>query len=345
MEDTRAKHKENVKKTKYKWLKVVGIVFFAVMIIAGAAVGYFFNRMANLAESAQHQLERGEHSEKRQQAVNPGKDNFSVLFLGLDDRGGSLRGRTDAILVATFNKEDGTIKMLNIPRDSRVEIVGRDRYDKINHAHAFGGLDMTVDTVENLLNIPVDYFVKLNFDAFLEIIDALGGIDVEVPFTFTEMDSYDRKGAITLNEGWQTLNGEEALAFARMRKSDPRGDLGRGDRQKQILEAVIKKGTSFSTITRVDDVLQSIETNLSTNFSFGNMLSLHSYGANLRNIESLSIKGSNLTLNRIYYYELNEQSLAEVSNTLQVHLGLIEEEVTEELIEEEIDYSEEKTVQ
>ncbi|MCT8140337.1 LCP family protein [Anaerobacillus sp. CMMVII] len=323
MANSRIDFKDTKKKQKRsKIFKFIGFTFFALFIVAGAAVGYFVNKMANLAESAQHDLDRGAHSEKRDRAVNPSKDNFSVLFLGLDDRDGSLKGRTDALLLATFNKNERTIKMVNVPRDARVEIPGRDRMDKINHAHAFGGLDLTIDTVENLFDIPVDYFVKLNFDAFLEIVDALGGIEVDVPFTFSEMNSKDRKGSITIHEGIQTLNGEEALAFARMRKSDPRGDLGRGDRQKQIIEAIIRKGATFSSITKFEDVMNGVESNLSTNFSFGNMLSLHNYSSSLNNIESLTIKGDNLTLNRIYYYELNPESLAEVSSTLRIHLGL-----------------------
>ncbi|WNF37332.1 LCP family protein [Bacillaceae bacterium IKA-2] len=323
MENNRNEYKQRVKKKKrFKRLKMTALLFLALFIVSGAAVGYFLNKMANLTASAQHELERGEHSDKRDQAVNPSKDNFSVLFLGLDDRDGSLKGRTDAILLATFNKDESTIKMINIPRDSRVEIPGRVNLDKINHAHAFGGLDMTVATVENLFDIPVDYFVKLNFDAFIEIIDALGGIEVDVPFTFQEMDSNDRKSAITLTEGLQNLNGEEALAFARMRKKDPRGDIGRGERQQQILAAIIKKGSSFSTIARFDDLMDSVETNLSTNLSFGNILSLHSYSSGLKEIESLSLKGNDLTDNRIYYYELEEDSVAQISATLRNHLDI-----------------------
>lgn len=323
MEKKREDYKNQVKKSrKFRVLKTTGLLFLALFIVSGAGVGYFFNKMANLTASAQQELERGEHSEKRAQPINPNKDNFSVLFLGLDDRDGSLKGRTDALLLATFNKDEGTIKMISIPRDSRVEIPGRVNLDKINHAHAFGGLDMTIATVENLFDIPIDYFVKLNFDAFIEVIDALGGIEVEVPFTFEEMDSIDQKSAITLNEGLQNLNGEEVLAFARMRKKDPRGDIGRGERQQQVLAAIIKKGASFSTLTKFDDVLASIETNLATNLSFGNILSLHSYSSGLKDIESLSLKGNDLTHNRIYYYELEEDSVADISATLRNHLGI-----------------------
>lgn len=154
------------------------------------------------------------------------------------------------------------------------------------------------------------------------VIDALGGIEVEVLFTFEEMDSIDQKSAITLNEGLQNLNGEEALAFARMRKKDPRGDIGRGERQQQVLAAIIKKGASFSTLTKFDDVLASIETNLATNLSFGNILSLHSYSSGLKDIESLSLQGADVTIKGIYYYELDNDPVKEVSEVFREHLKL-----------------------
>lgn len=300
--------------------KSIILLVIALLIIGGGTLAYLFFKVENVTAGAQQELERGERSEIRETAVNPSKDNISILFLGLDDRDGSLKGRTDAILLATFNKEAGSVKLLSIPRDSRVEIVGRDRLDKINHAHAFGGLDMTVATVENLLDIPIDYFVKLNFDSFIEIIESLGGVEVEVPFTFTEMDIDDRHDAITINEGMQILNGQEALAYARMRHKDPRGDIGRGERQQQILAAIIKKSASFSTITKFDEILESVKRNLATNLSFGNILSLHSYRSGLNNIETINFEGGNAMIDGVYYYELEAESVKQVSSTLREHL-------------------------
>ncbi|MGO4888786.1 LCP family protein [Anaerobacillus sp. MEB173] len=311
------------KQRRFRKFKRILITFgLLCFIFLGGGAGYFTYKAANITSGASQELERGEKSEKRVQAVSPSKDNISILFLGVDDRDETLSGRTDAMILATFNKEENTIKMLSIPRDSRVEIVGRDRYDKINHAHAFGGLDMTVDTVENLFDIPVDYYAKLNFQAFIEIVDSLDGIEIDVPFTFSEMDSSDNQGAITLYEGTQLLNGEEALAYARMRKLDPTGDIGRGERQQEIIAAIIRKGASISSITKYDDVLDSIGNHLATNLSFGNILSLHSYASSLTNIESLTLEGINGRINGIYYYELNETNVNEISTELKEHLGI-----------------------
>ncbi|MCD8503274.1 MAG: LCP family protein [Bacillaceae bacterium] len=247
---------------------------------------------------------------------------MSILFLGLDSREGDLTGRTDAMVLATFNPSDKSIKMLNIPRDSMVEIPGRVRPDKINHAHAFGGLDLTINTVENLLDIPVDYFVSLNFDAFMEIIDALGGITIYSDRTFTERDN-GTYGTITIHQGEQRLNGQEALAYVRMRKSDPRGDLGRGDRQKEVIEAIVDEAASFSSITRFNPIMDSLGSNIKTNLSFSHMISMHTYASQLNNVESLSFEGDNHTENGIYYYKLREESVLEISNILKMHLNMI----------------------
>ncbi|MBU9721745.1 MULTISPECIES: LCP family protein [Bacillaceae] len=327
MAQLRTEYKKTTKK-KSSWKKVILYTFLAFFILGGGAVAYFASSIASVFSQNQIILDRGDRSDLRDAAVNPSSDPVSVLFLGLDTRDGDLRGRTDAMVLATFNPEEGTIKMLNIPRDSRVDVIGANRVDKINHAHAFGGVDMTLDTVENLLGIPVDYFVSLNFDAFMEIIDELGGITVNSPMTFTEKDNATY-GTITIHEGEQRLNGEEALAYVRMRKSDPRGDLGRGERQKEVIEAIIKEAASFSSITNFNSLMDSVERNLNTNITFGNIVSMHSYASGLSDIESLSFEGDDYREGGIYYYKIRDESLQEIQEILQVHLGLKEPEVME----------------
>lgn len=311
------------KQRRQKWIKAMFISFFVFFIIAGSIFAYFAFRVQNVTSSSP-ELVRGVKSEMREEAVKPSQDNISILFLGVDDRDGTLQGRTDALILATFNPEEGTIKMVSIPRDSLVEIPGRMNPDKINHAHAYGGIDLAIETVEKLFDIPVDYYVRLNFTAFIEIVDALGGVEIEVPFTFSEIDSQDRQNAITLYEGVHTLNGEEALAFARMRKHDPTGDIGRGSRQQEVIKAIIKKAATVSSITKYGEVLDSLENHLTTNISFTNMLALHKYSDSLGEIESFTLEGESTSINGVYYYDLIDESLENVKYELKVHLGLIE---------------------
>src|SRR5699024_210933 len=140
----------------------------------------------------------------RDKIVDPKFDNVSVLIMGVDasdKRENAETARTDTLMLATLNKDAKSVKLLSIPRDSYVYIPEVGYETKINHAHAYGGHKAAIDTVENLLNIPVDYYVKVNFEAFIDVVDAIDGITVDVPYDFREQDSTDKANAIQLFEG------------------------------------------------------------------------------------------------------------------------------------------------
>lgn len=315
-------------KKRTKILLLIFIPLLLLLVGMAAYASYLTNTAKNVVEGSQHKLNSRKLEDKsklRLKKVDPRIDNISILFLGIDDSSENIFSgatRTDAMILATFNEKEKSIKMVSIPRDSRVELVGRDRMDKITHAHAFGGIDMTVNTVEKLFNLPVDYYVRLNFDAFIEIIDALGGIAIDVPFDIVEQNSQREKNSIKIQKGYQILNGEEALAFARTRKYD--GDFERGQRQQEILKAIINKGLSIKSVTKYGDVLKSIGDNLTTNMSFEEMLAFHDYayeGSNI-NIEMLSLSGKSARIKGVYYYILNDEHLEDVKSKLRQHLAL-----------------------
>lgn len=107
-----------------------------------------------------------------------------MLMLGVDERDGD-KGRSDTMIVLTVNPQKKSVKMLSIPRDTRTEIVGHGTQDKINHAFAFGGAKMSMDTIENFLDIPIDYYMKINMEGFKDIVDAVGGVTVQNDLDFT----------------------------------------------------------------------------------------------------------------------------------------------------------------
>lgn len=204
--------------------------------------------------------------------------------------------RTDALLLATFNKDSKTVKLLSIPRDTYTYIPIEKKKDKITHAHAFGsakngkngGPQASIDAVEKLMNVPVDYFVKFNFKSFIKIVDDLGGVEVDVPVEFTEQDSNDNAEAIHLEKGVQKLNGEEALALARTRHID--SDAMRGQRQQLVIEAILKKLTNAGSVTKVGNIIDDIKGQFVTNLTFDDMLSFYKYGSDSE-IEKLQIQG------------------------------------------------------
>ncbi len=242
------------------------------------------------------------------------KEPFSVLMLGVDEREND-SGRSDTMIVITVNPEKQTMKMLSIPRDTRTEIIGHDSVDKINHAYAFGGVPMAMDTVENFLDIPLDYYVFINMEGFLQIIDTLGGVTIQNDMDLTYDSYHYPKGEVN-------LNGDEALIFSRIRYEDPRGDFGRQIRQRQIIEAVMRKASTPSVLLKATDMLDVVGENVRMNFSVKDLIQLQSiYKKMNSDIDQLSFEeGEGTKINHIWYYIPNETELQQIQTELKTHL-------------------------
>ena len=322
------KSQERNKKKKEKesggclW-KILLVVLILLLAFGGGYIYYLFHSGKKAAENAYVENSRTK-SELRDESVQPLTDNISIMIVGIDDSEKRSQGegnsRSDALLVATLNNKDKSIKLVSIPRDSYVYIPTVGYKDKITHAHAYGGIDATRETVEGLLNVPIDYYFRVNFDAFIEIVDALGGVTVDVPYEINELDENDKR-TVHLMPGTQEVNGREALALARTRHQD--SDVERGKRQQMILEAIASKATSVTSFTKYDKVLAAVGNNMQTDMTFDEMKSLFAYLQNgMPDIDSLSLKGSDDMSSGIYYYLLQDDSLLETRQTLQKHLGL-----------------------
>lgn len=325
------KEKKTLKKKKKKHpvLKTFLILLILAVIATGSYAFYLFKQGEKAANKAYDTSNNREKSALREEKVEPIKDNISILFVGIDDsetrEQGSDHSRSDALMLATLNNKDKSVKLLSIPRDSYVYIPYVNHEDKITHAHAYGGTQATIDTVENLLNVPVDYYYRLNFDAFIEIVDALGGIEVDVPYALHELDENDKR-TVNLKPGKQVLKGREALALARTRHQD--SDIKRGERQQMILEAIIKKASSVSSLTKYDNILAAVGNNMKTNMTFSEMKSLAAYiKGGMPKVDSLSLKGYDDMSTGVYYYKLDTNNLAEIKKTLQKQLGLTEDDL------------------
>ncbi|MFJ7970384.1 LCP family protein [Psychrobacillus sp. NPDC096389] len=244
------------------------------------------------------------------------KEPFSLLLLGVDEREEDV-GRSDTMIVLTVNPSTNSIKMVSIPRDTYTEMVGMDKVDKINHAYAFGGIDMSLHSVEKLLNIPIDYVVQVNMESFLQIVEVVGGVSVENTTAFTEDE-------FTFNKGTIHLNGEQALSYVRMRMSDPLGDFGRQARQKQVLQAVLKKGASINSLLNYKELLNIFEQNIRTNMTLDQMLDIQKgYKNALNQIDTIAFEhGEGKRMDGIWYYVMDEEELAQITLKLKEHLEI-----------------------
>ncbi|RIW36067.1 LytR family transcriptional regulator [Bacillus salacetis] len=301
---------------KRKWLKVTGIIFLLILIVGGAYAYYVYHTLNKSVESMHDPIDR-EKSDKRTKDVKfTEKDPFSVLLLGVDERSNDA-GRSDSLIVLTINPEQESVKMVSIPRDTLTEIVGKGYEDKINHAYAFGGVEMAMDTVENFLDIPIDYFVQVNMEGFEEIVNAVGGVTVNNDLAFSD-------GGFTFEEGQIELNGDEALAFARMRKKDPRGDFGRQLRQREVIQAIIKEGASVSSLWRFDNIFEALGNNVKTNLTFDEMVDIQKhYKAAAKDMEQIKIDGgSGQTIDGIWYYVVPEEEVQRIQSLLKEHMEI-----------------------
>ncbi|MGG3563708.1 LCP family protein [Neobacillus rhizosphaerae] len=314
------KKKKSRKKRIFMWI----IVPLLIVALGGAGYATFLLKKAESVVNKSYKPVKT--VSKRTSAVNPSEDNISILLIGVDESKSRQKQygdavRSDALLVATLNKKEKSVKLLSIPRDSYVYIPGKDKFDKITHAHAYGGPKMTIETVQEMLDIPIDYYVKVNFYAFIDVVNALDGIDVEVPYAISEKDSEDHHNAIRLKPGFQTLTGEQALALARTRHKDT--DIMRGMRQQEIIKAIVKKALSIKSFSKHTDMIEAVGDNMQTNMSFKDMKSLIDYGlaGSGLTIDTLNLKGEDTYINRVYYYKLDDENLEQTKSILKAHLG------------------------
>ncbi len=276
-------------------------------------------------DSFSHTDER--QSKLRDSKVNAAKEPVSILFLGIDDSSSrrengqsTEHSRTDAMILSTLNPDKHQIRLLSIPRDTLSYIPKVGYFDKITHAHAYGGPESSMDAVETELNVPVDYYVRINMDAFANTVDELGGIEYNVPYDLNEPNTKD-KGRIKLKKGKQKLNGDEALAITRTRKQD--SDLKRGERQMEVLKILFRKAQETNSLHKLDDIIEIVGKNSKHNLNYSEIRALATnYLANDVTIKSQQLKGENELLNGIYYINPDVDDLIKTSNLLREDLEL-----------------------
>ncbi|WP_084676289.1 LCP family glycopolymer transferase [Carnobacterium pleistocenium] len=304
-------------KKKRKGLKIFLIIALVLFIVLGLFVWKIYSDVAGTTEKIYKDVEK---EEVRDSSVDISKkDPFSILLLGVDtgDLGRTEQGRSDTMMVLTVNPNTDTTTIISIPRDTRTEIVGHGTTDKINHAYAFGGTSMSVNTVQNMLDIPIDHYVQVNMQGLQDVVNAVGGVQVTSPLTFSS-EGYNFTEGVTAS-----LDGEAALAYSRMRYDDPNGDNGRQERQRQVIQATVEKVASLSTISNYQDILGSLENNMQTSLEFDDMVKLfNNYRSAAGNIQQDQLVATGSMIDGIYYGIVPDEEMNRVSSLLKEQLEL-----------------------
>lgn len=314
--------------TWMKQKKIILMILLVLLLVVLSVLGYglwLYQKAEQSIQSMHEEITRTQPPKRATLPIQPEKQEtyapISILILGVDARPND-HGRSDTMIVLTLNPELHSMNMLSIQRDIRTSIIGKGIVDKINHAYAYGGSSMAVETVEHFLDIPIDYFVTVDMNVFAEIIDILGGITVNNPIRWAD-EGYYQKGYV-YEKGWIELDtGAKALGFVRMRHLDPRGDFGRNERQRILLEAMMKKASQMSSITKVDDILERLSTHVKTNLTMNDIKRIIAhYGDTRRHIEQLEFKATGMMMNGISYQIVSDEERERISEILKRHLYL-----------------------
>lgn len=238
---------------------------------------------------------------------------FMFLLAGVDSTGEDTGTRTDTLMLVNVNKDKNTIDMISIPRDSYVSIRGS--MDKINAAHSYGGIDLTMEVVRDFLGINLDKYFVISFDAVIAGINALGGMDVEV--------SNEVASAMGISPGIRKMAGDEVLAYVRFRKGYQNADLGRINTQQDFMKQFIKEVTKAENISKLPSVYKAMKPYIKTNIGLKNLssLALEFKSVDPSNINSIRLEGEPFNAGGISYFKVYPNSIEEIrQNYLKSYL-------------------------
>jgi LCP family protein required for cell wall assembly len=276
------------------------LAFFTFGVFAFA--GY---RLANLWLTGGLATGQGNKDGSGLAEAAPGRPQ-TILLIGIDRRQPQEPSRSDTIILAVLDPGKPGVDLLSIPRDTRVKIPGHG-YDKINAAHALGGPQLLMDTINDFLGTHIEKYVEVDFQGFEKIIDILGGVDIDV-----DKRMYYPEEGINLRPGFQHLNGHDALGYVRYRY-DPEGDITRIGRQQKFIKALIDQTLKLSTIPKIPKLVNEISKEVTTNLSIKEMLSLAISMKDLNGsaVTSYLLPGEGRYINGISYYLVDQKKLAE----------------------------------
>lgn len=250
---------------------------------------------------------KGKDIENPISSLTNNKDEFLFLLAGVDSTGEETGTRTDTLMLIKANSENKTVDMISIPRDSYVSINGS--MDKINAAHSYGGIDLTMEVVRDFLGINLDKYMVVSFEAVIKGIDALGGMDVEV--------SPEVAAAMGISPGVHAMSGDEVLTYVRFRKGYQNADLGRINTQQDFLKQFIKEATKAKNLPKLPKVYAAMKPYLKTNMNIKDLsgLAMKFKSVDFSNLNSVKLEGEPFNMGGVSYYKIYPESIENVKTT------------------------------
>ena len=257
---------------------------------------------------------------------------LTILLMGVDTGSGSRsdtwKGNSDSMLLLSVNPQTKKTVMMSLERDilTQIDENGETTEAKLNAAYAYGGAELAIATIEKMMNIHIDRYMMINMQGLVQLVDAVGGIEVNNTFDFPiSIEENEPEYTATVEPGKHLINGDQALVYARMRYQDPEGDYGRQKRQREVIRKVVEKVLSFNSISHYQAILRAVSKNMQTNVALdsGSIPQLLGYKDAFRDIQSEQLRGEDATLADGGSYQLvTSEHLLEMQNLIRKSLGL-----------------------
>lgn len=316
-------------------MKIGKKIFLMCLAIVGLTLGAGLVYGANL-----FQFSSGEISKTFKQLdgeeITPidATEPLTILLMGVDmdqaTRGGDWEGgRSDSMILVTVNPKTRETTMMSLTRDIMVEIADASgqstgTVEKLNHSYSYGQAPMAIATIEKMMDINIDRYIEINMDGLVELVNAIGGIEVDNTLGFPiSISEYEPAYTSIVPTGRHLVNGDQALVYARMRYDDPEGDIGRQRRQREVITAIVKKLLKLDGFTQYKNVLHAISNNMRTNIEISpaTIPSLLGYKDSVGKLNSYQLQGVDELIDELYYQLPPSQHLLDMQNVLKKSLG------------------------
>ncbi|MGU7998806.1 LCP family protein [Streptococcus suis] len=316
-----------------KKIFLMSLAIIGLTIGAGIIYGASLLNFSTGAISKTFKQLDGEDKVKPIDATEP----LTILLMGVDmdqaTRGGGWEGgRSDSMILVTVNPKTKETTMMSLTRDIMVEIAEANgessgTVEKLNHSYSYGQAPMAIATIEKMMDINIDHYIEINMDGLVELVDAVGGIEINNTLGFPiSISEHEPAYTSIVQPGQQLVNGDQALVYARMRYDDPEGDIGRQRRQREVITAIIKKLLQLDGLTQYKKILTAISNNMRTNIEISpaTIPSLLGYKDSVSKLNSYQLRGVDQMVDAIYYQLPTSEHLLEMQNILKKSIGLEE---------------------
>lgn len=297
--------------------KIIIVSLAIVILSAGLALGYQMSGRDVGQKIREPDAREVAEAKENLKTSNPfkGDDPLRILIFGIDETATNDMSaennptRSDVIMLATIDPIRKKAQLLSLPRDTYVEVEGHQGKTKLGHAYAYGGAALAQETVETFLDVDIDYYATVNYESVKRLVDAVGGIDVDIPFDYTYEDTYVVPHLyIDFKKGEQTLDGEDAVRYLRIRKIYENQDIDRIQKQQDFIMQLFEKVKKPQMILKIPELIDIALDNVKTDLNYGQIAYLAKFGLDFdrEDIQTDTLVGENTRIGEIEYYVVDQ---------------------------------------